>query len=84
MTAWWEAAGERYLARVPKARILEAVREAVSEQEADSMAGLKKDAMLLHAERLLAGKGWLPEVLRAPPLPAPITAARDELAMAAE
>lgn len=66
MAAWWEAMGERYLARVPKARILEAVREGVSERDAENMAGLKKDAMVLHAERLLAGKGWLPEVLRTP------------------
>ena len=84
MAAWWEPTGERYLARVPKARILEAVREGVSEREAESLAGLKKDAMTLHAERLLVGKGWLPEVLRAPALPAPVTAARQELAIAAE
>ncbi|MBX3671020.1 MAG: ParB/RepB/Spo0J family partition protein [Rhodocyclaceae bacterium] len=84
MAAWWEAAGERYLARVPKARILEAVREGVSERDAESMGGLKKDAMVPHAERLLAGKDWLPEVLRSPPLPAPAPAARDEPALAAE
>ncbi|MBX3671036.1 MAG: ParB N-terminal domain-containing protein [Rhodocyclaceae bacterium] len=84
MTAWWEATGERYLARVPKARILEAVREGASEREAESLAGLKKDAMTLHAERLLAGKGWLPEVLRAPALPASVEADKDEPAMAAE
>ena len=84
MAAWWEPAGERYLVRVPKTRILEAVREGVSEREAENLAGLKKDAMILHAERLLAGKGWLPEVLRAPALPAPATTARGEPAMAAE
>ena len=84
MTVWWEPAGGRYLGRVPKARILEAVREGVSEREAESLVGLKKDAMVLHAERLLAGKGWLPEVLRTPPRPAPAAAAREEPALAAE
>jgi ParB family chromosome partitioning protein len=82
MAAWWQPTAERYLGRVPKARILEAVREGVSEQEAANIAGLKKDAMILHAERLLAGTGWLPEVLRtaAPPSPA----APGEQALAAE
>ena len=28
--------------------------------------GLKKEAMTEQAERLLAGKGWLPDVLRTP------------------
>ena len=84
MTAWWEVTGERYLSRVAKVRILEAVREGVSEREAESLAGLKKDAMVLHAERLLAGKGWLPEVLRAPALPASAGVGRDEPALAAE
>jgi ParB family chromosome partitioning protein len=82
MAAWWQPTAERYLGRVPKARILEAVREGVSERDAEEIAGLKKDAMILHAERLLAGAGWLPEVLRtaAPPSPA----APGEHALAAE
>jgi hypothetical protein len=35
---------------------------------AASIAGLKKDAMVEHAERLLAGTGWLPALLRTEPL----------------
>jgi ParB family transcriptional regulator, chromosome partitioning protein len=64
MAAWWAPTRTSYLGRVPKARILEAVREGVSEKDAASIVGLKKDAMVEHAERLLAGKTWLPEVLR--------------------
>lgn len=73
MTAWWHPTRGSYLKRASKARILEAVREGVSERDADTIAGLKKEALVEHAERLLAGKGWLPEVLRSPtpPLPEP-------------
>lgn len=73
MAAWWQPTRSSYLERASKARILEAVREGVSERDADNIAGLKKDALVEHAERLLAGKGWLPEILRRPPtLPASI------------
>ena len=82
MTAWWEATRESYLARVPKTRILEAVRDGVSEKDAESIDGLKKEAMAEQAERLLAGKGWLPEVLRTPAA-TPATAAA-EIKTAAE
>jgi ParB family transcriptional regulator, chromosome partitioning protein len=64
MAQWWAPTRESYFAHVSKSHILEAVREGVSEKDADSLAGLKKDAMIEHAERLLAGKRWLPRVLR--------------------
>jgi hypothetical protein len=50
-------------ARVTKARILEAVREAKGSKAADWIAGLKKPEMAAAAEELLAGTGWLPELL---------------------
>jgi ParB family chromosome partitioning protein len=50
--------------RVPKARILEAVREAKSEHSAQIIAHLKKAAMAKEADPLLDGTGWLPEPLR--------------------
>ena len=65
MARWWKPTRELYLGRVSKDRILEAVREGVSEKDARDIAGLKKDAMITQAERLLSGKGWLPEALRA-------------------
>jgi ParB family transcriptional regulator, chromosome partitioning protein len=64
MADWWAPTRENYLAHISKARILEAVREAVSEKDADALSGLKKDPMIEHAERLLTGRRWVPAVLR--------------------
>ena len=60
----WEPTAGNYLNRVPKARILEAVREAKGEGTAQLLDHLKKGEMATEAERLLKGCGWLPEVLR--------------------
>jgi ParB family chromosome partitioning protein len=62
--AGWEPTVDGYLNRVPKARILEAVREAKGEGSAQLLDHLKKGEMATEAERLLKGSGWLPEVLR--------------------
>jgi ParB family chromosome partitioning protein len=62
--AGWEPTVDGYLNRVPKARILEAVREAKGEGTAQLLDHLKKGEMASEAERLLKGSGWLPEVLR--------------------
>ena len=62
--AGWEPTVDAYLNRVPKARILEAVREAKGEGTAQLLDHLKKCEMASEAERLLKGSGWLPEVLR--------------------
>src|SRR5690606_21410043 len=62
--AGWEPTVDGYLNRVPKARILEAVREAKGAGTAQLLDHLKKGEMATEAERLLKGSGWLPEVLR--------------------
>jgi ParB family chromosome partitioning protein len=62
--AHWSPTARSYFERVTKARILAAVREAVSEEAADRMSGMKKPAMAVAAEQLLAGTGWLPALLR--------------------
>jgi ParB family chromosome partitioning protein len=62
--AGWEPTVDAYLNRVPKARILEAVREAKGDGTAQLLDHLKKGEMATEAERLLKGSGWLPEVLR--------------------
>ena len=62
--AGWEPTAENYLSRVPKVRIVEAVREAKGECAAQLIDHLKKTEMATEAERLLKGSGWLPEVLR--------------------
>lgn len=64
MTAHWRPTVRTYLGRVTKAHILNAVREAVSEEAADRLSALKKQTMAEAAEQLLAGTGWLPAVLR--------------------
>ncbi len=66
MADTWTATARGYFSRVSKAQIAEAVREGVSRQAADNIAGMKKPAMAEAAERLLAGTRWLPELLRAP------------------
>ena len=55
---------DNYLGRVPKRRILEAVREAKGERSAQLIDHLKKAEMAKEAERLLDDTGWLPEPLR--------------------
>ena len=66
MTGYWTATAASYFGRVTKGRIAEAVREAVSDEAAERISGLKKPDMAAEAEALLAGKGWLPTLLRAP------------------
>jgi len=66
MTAYWTPTVASYLGRVTKGRIAEAVREAVSEDAAERIGGLKKPEMASEAEALLAGTGWLPSLLRKP------------------
>jgi ParB family chromosome partitioning protein len=62
--AGWRPTVDTYLGRVPKARILEAVREAKGEPSAQLIDHLKKADMAKEAERLLEGTDWLPEPLR--------------------
>lgn len=61
---WMPTAGS-YLAQVPKARIVEAVTEAVSIEKAAPLVKLKKGEAVAAAELLLQGTRWLPSPLRA-------------------
>ena len=65
MTGYWRPTVRSYLGRVTKAGILEAVREGVSDEPAELMAGMKKFDMAEPAEQLLAPTDWLPALLRA-------------------
>ncbi|MCA1393238.1 ParB N-terminal domain-containing protein [Bradyrhizobium sp. IC3123] len=60
----WRPTVENYFGRVPKRRILEAVREGAGERSTQLIDHLKKGDMAKEAERLLAESGWLPEPLR--------------------
>ena len=64
MTGYWTPTARSYFGRVTKGRIAEAVREAVSDEAAERIAGLKKPEMAETAEQLVAGTGWLPTLLR--------------------
>lgn len=64
LSATWQPTVRSYFGRVPKARVLEAVREAVGEEAAARLDGMKKQPMAEAAEQLVAGTGWLPPVLR--------------------
>jgi ParB family chromosome partitioning protein len=57
--AGWSPTVDNYLGRVPKARILEAVREAKGDASARLIDHLRKPDMAREAERLLAGTGWV-------------------------
>jgi ParB family chromosome partitioning protein len=67
MTAYWQPTAASYFARVSKERIVQAVRETVSEKAAENIVRMKKQAMAEAAEAALAGKGWLPALLRTAP-----------------
>jgi ParB family transcriptional regulator, chromosome partitioning protein len=64
VAAGWKPTVDNYLGRVPKARILEAVREGRDERSAQLIDHLKKGEMAKEAQRLLDESGWLPEPLR--------------------
>ncbi|MBZ9683099.1 MULTISPECIES: ParB/RepB/Spo0J family partition protein [unclassified Mesorhizobium] len=79
MTAHWTPNVRTYLGRITKAHIIDAVREAASDEAADSLSDLKKQPMAEAAEQLLAGTGWLPAILRTEP-PAMSVEKQDETA----
>ena len=66
----------------PRARIGEAVGEAVSAEAVERISGLKKPEMVEAAEQLVAGSGWLPPLLRTEG--AALPAAVQSMAVAAE
>ena len=61
--AGWRPTVDNYLGRVPKVRILDAVRQAKGEMAAQLIDHLKKPEMAKEAERLLADTSWVPEPL---------------------
>lgn len=78
MTTTWTATAASYFSRVAKARMLEAVEEAVGKPDADRIAGFRKADMAESAELLVAGKGCLPPLLRTVFLAAPEATAAAE------
>ncbi len=72
MRQCWTATKEGYLGRVPKALILDAVRDGAGPSAAARIAGTKKEVMAADAAALLAGTGWLPAALHVPGVTYPV------------
>lgn len=64
MRQWWTPTAAGYFEHVSKAKALEAV-QAFSPGEVGRLGKLKKAQIASEAERLAAGTGWLPAMLRA-------------------
>ena len=64
MRLWWKADAASYFGRVPKSMILDAVQDGAGVAAAAGLSGLKKAPMADAATRQLAGKDWLPSLLR--------------------
>ncbi len=67
MAVWWEPTAEGYLNHVPKAQIIEALKEVGPELAGGGVEAMKKDALVTAAASRLAGTRWLPEPLRRSP-----------------
>ncbi|HSV45270.1 MAG TPA: chromosome partitioning protein ParB, partial [Ramlibacter sp.] len=65
MHAWWTPTAAGYFEHVSKAKALEAVQVFAPEQ-VHRLSKLKKTDIAAEAERLAAGTGWLPAMLREP------------------
>lgn len=61
---YWKATAASYFQHVPKAHILDVVKEATSAQTAAPLEKLKKGELVAAAERAVSEAGWLPEPLR--------------------
>ena len=64
MADWWEPTRETYFAQVSKQHIIDVVSKNVSPEAALPMAELKKVPLCETAEQHMAGKRWLPDVLK--------------------
>ncbi len=84
MTQCWQPTAANFFGRVTKTRILAAVREAKGDDTAQLLDSLKKADMAREAERLMAGSGWLPSLMRTPGLDAPEPASGEEPQVASE
>jgi ParB family chromosome partitioning protein len=66
MSAYWQPTRDSYLNHVSKDRIGQIVAAAVSEEDAQRLAKMKKGEAASEAETLLEGKNWLPEFMAQP------------------
>jgi len=64
MADWWEPTAQGYLNHVPKAQIVQALKETGPDLADDGVGAMKKDVLVVKAASRLAGKRWLPAMLR--------------------
>jgi len=64
MNPWFTPDAPNYFSRVAKPQILDALKEGRNQPPAPAWEKLKKGELAALAERELAGKGWLPKLLR--------------------
>jgi ParB family chromosome partitioning protein len=65
MRQWWEPTPEAFLNHVSKAQIAQALKEGGAGSDVSAASGMKKGELATLAAAKLAGKGWLPEPLKA-------------------
>ncbi|MBH0310134.1 ParB/RepB/Spo0J family partition protein [Alcaligenes faecalis] len=63
MPEWWSATSETYLSHVSKDRLVEAVSEGASPEQAAPLVRMKKKEAIDAAEKALAGTNWLPSIM---------------------
>lgn len=66
MTDHWTPATDNFLGRIHADLVAQAVREAKGKDAAGQLAGLKRDERIVLGAKLVAGTGWLPQLLRGP------------------
>ena len=65
MADWWTPTVDGYLKHIPKVKVLAAVATATTDDNAKSMAAMKKPELVIAAERALSGTRWLPNMFKA-------------------
>lgn len=65
LSTYWQPTCDSYLNHVSKDRIVTIVSEVVSADEGKRLAKMKKGEAAAEAEKMLAGKDWLPEFMAA-------------------
>lgn len=67
MADWWEPTAISFLGQIPKSKVVNVVAESAGPGEVAGMLAMKKAELLAAAERKLAGRRWLPSLLRSQP-----------------
>jgi len=64
MADWREPTAQGYLHHASKVQVVQALKEAGPDLADDGVGAMKKDVLVVKAASRLAGKRWLPAMLR--------------------